>query len=75
VAKAFVYDEFGRPSFESTVRAGVDQTFGRSYDQAGRLDVLTYPEARLGGAAAGTGKATRVRYTYSEVDPGNQAMR
>ncbi|MDX2021843.1 MAG: RHS repeat-associated core domain-containing protein [Deltaproteobacteria bacterium] len=67
VAKAFAYDSLGRPIVESQVRSSVVQKTSRTYDEAGRLDVLTYPEALTTGQAAGTGVATSVQYTYNDL--------
>ncbi|MCG5053199.1 MAG: hypothetical protein KA712_09600 [Myxococcales bacterium] len=67
VVKAFGYDRLGRAVVESTVRNGVEHVFKRSFDDAGRLDVLTYPEARLAGRV-GQGATTRVQYVYNEIN-------
>jgi RHS repeat-associated protein len=65
VAKAMGYDKLGRMSAESTVHNGREQLFVRTYDGAGRLDVLTYPEAKSPGQAVGAGVPTRVKYGYN----------
>ncbi|MDX2020735.1 MAG: SpvB/TcaC N-terminal domain-containing protein, partial [Deltaproteobacteria bacterium] len=65
VVKAYGYDELGRPVAESTVKANEEFSVHRTFDEAGRLDVVTYPEVRGPAQEDGLPIQTRVRYAYN----------
>lgn len=65
VVKAFGYDELGRQITESTVKSNQEFSIHRSFDEAGRLDVVTYPDVKGPSQEDGADIRTRVRYSYN----------